>query len=387
MSDPDIPTANPRTLRHMAIIGGALAVIILTGGTLSRLIDGRALKTHTAATAIPSVILVQARGAEAERLTLPGQLEPYAQAPVYARTSGYLRRWYADIGSKVSAGQVLADIETPEVDQQLAGAKAALKTATAERDLARATAERWALLLRDNAVSRQEADERAGAFAAREAMRQEAQAEVSRLQAISGFKRVVAPFDGVVTSRGTDIGALVGTSGGSPLFVVSDTARLRLMVQVPQPYLATIKAGSRVEFTVPEKPGESFTGTVSRQADALAPQSGAMQTEILVDNRDGSLKAGSFAQVRLEVTDDSLTNLRVPSSALLFRKEGTALAIVGPDNHVTIRAVRLGRDYGTEVEILSGISSSDRIIDSPSDAIAEGQPVKPVTPPKSKDTR
>ena len=267
----DFPKTSPRSLRRLALIGGAGFVLILAAGTASRLMASQDLKKTSQASALTTVHVIQPGGGESADLVLPGRLQAWAEAPVYARTDGYLRRWYVDIGQPVKAGQVLAEIDAPEVDQQLVAARAALATASAQRDLASVGAARWKRLVGENAVSQQEADERQGDLAAREAMRNEAAANVRRLESLAAFKRIVAPFDGVVTSRDTDLGALISAGGGapSPLFTVSDIRRLRLYVSVPQSLAGAIRQGMTASFSTPDQPGRSFQARVVRAADAV----------------------------------------------------------------------------------------------------------------------
>ncbi|PIB90915.1 efflux RND transporter periplasmic adaptor subunit [Caulobacter sp. FWC2] len=379
----DYPKTSPKSLRRLALIGGAGFVLILAAGTASRLMASQDLKKTSQASALTTVHVIQPGGGESADLVLPGRLQAWAEAPVYARTDGYLRRWYVDIGQPVKAGQVLAEIDAPEVDQQLVAARAALATAQAQRDLAATTAARWKRLVGENAVSQQEADERAGDLAAREAMRNEALANVRRLESLTAFKRIVAPFDGVVTSRDTDQGALISAGGArpSPLFTVSDTRRLRLYVSVPQSLAGQIRPGMSATFASPDLPGQTFNARVVRTADAVDAQSGAMLIQLEVDNAAGALKPGAYAQVSLDLKTASPTTasaVRIPSNALLFRKEGTAVAVVGGDNTVSIRPVKIARDDGAELELASGVAASDWIVTSPPDAIATGDHVNVV---------
>jgi RND family efflux transporter MFP subunit len=364
------------------LLAGAAVVAVLTGGVVSRLSAHQQLQAVTAEAAIPTVSVVRPGGAEAGAVVLPGRLDAWSDAPVYARTNDYLRRWYADIGDHVKAGQVLAEIDTPEVDQQLVAAKAAVATADANRALADITAKRWDRLLTSDAVSQQEVDQYHGQLAERQAMENEAVANVDRLKALTGFQRIVAPFDGVVTSRATDIGDLIvaGDANARPLFSVADTTKLRLYVSVPQNYAAVIKPGLTAHFTVPDLPNQTFVAQLERTADAVNPQSGAMLIQLVYDNRAGLLKPGAYAQVSLDVpvAASAQADVRIPSSTLLFRKEGTAVAVVGPDGRVTIRPIQIAQDFGTQLAIGAGLSSSDLIVDSPSDAIATGDRVKPV---------
>ena len=385
-----LPTANRKALGTAAVIGGVLVVLIVAGGTAARLAQSASLKSETALMSTPSATVFQATSSQAGTLALPGRVQAWAQAPVYARTNGYLGHWYVDIGTPVKAGQVLADIQAPDVDQQLAAAKAALATAQANYTLSKTTADRWEKLLAEQAVSQQDADDKRGDLAAKQAARDEAAANVARLQTLAGFERITAPFDGTVTTRSTDVGQLIsaGGAGATPLFTVADTSRLRIYVSVPEAYLSTLGDGQAATFTVPEQPGKIFTATVARSADAVDPQSGAMLVQLVVDNHDHQLKPGGYAQVNFDLAKSGAVAsgaMRIPASALLFRAEGTSVAVVGSDNKVTIHKVQIGHDFGSELEIASGVSPSDWIVDSPSDAITNGQTVHPVHKPKEAD--
>lgn len=382
MSESTLPKTSPQRLRRLALIGAAGFAVILAAGATSRLMASQDLNKTSQAGAITTVSIIQPGGGQAGELVLPGRLQAWNEAPVFARTDGYLRRWYVDIGQPVKAGQVLAEIDAPEVDQQLVAARAALATAQAQRDLAATTAARWKRLVGENAVSQQEADERAGDLAARDAMRNEALANVRRLESLTAFKRIVAPFDGVVTSRDTDQGDLISAGGGrtTPLFTVSDTKRLRLYVSVPQNLAGQIRPGMSATFTTPDQPGQTFNAHLARTADAVDAQSGSMLIQLEVDNAGGRLKPGGYAQVKLnlQAATTQASTVRIPSNALLFRQEGTAVAVVSGDNIVSIHPVKIARDDGAELELASGVAASDWIISSPPDAIATGDKVNPV---------
>lgn len=384
MPDTSLPKTDPRRLRRAGLFIAAALLVVLGAGAATRLMARQDLRATTRDNAVQSVSVTQPSRGDAGTLVLPGRLQAWAQAPVYARTDGYLRRWHVDIGTSVKAGQVLAEIDAPEVDQQLVAASAALATAQAQRDLAAVTAARWERLVSDNAVSQQEADERRGDFAAREAMRNEAQANVQRLRALTGFRRIVAPFDGVVTSRDTDVGALIAAGDGraTPLFTVADTRKLRLYVSVPQSLAAGIRPGLTARFTVPDQPDQVFEAQLVRSAEAVDAQSGAMLVQLVFDNNAGRLKPGAYAQVTLDLQGPAAgaSPLRVPSSALLFRKEGTAVAVVGPDNRVKVRPVRIARDFGASLELAGGLGPTEWVVNSPPDSIADGDVVRPVRP-------
>jgi RND family efflux transporter MFP subunit len=374
-----------RALRIAAFVTGALAAAVVAGGIASRIASGRQLRTWTDAQAQPVVSLTLPQpGAASSVLTLPGRLEAYARAPIYARVNGYVKYWRVDIGGRVRAGQLLAELEAPELDQQVSQARADLLTAQANAALARTTARRWQQLVKSDAVSRQEVDMKNGDFAAKEAIVKATEANVDRLVAMEGFKHIVAPFDGIVTTRATDVGALInaGSGKGLELFVVSETTKLRLYVNVPQNYVAEIAAGARAEVTVPERPGRTFAATVETTAESVDPASGATLVQLSVDNSAGELLPGAFANVRFDLARPPAA-LGVPASALIIDSAGTRVATLGPDNRVAFRPVTVARDLGTTIEIASGLKSTDRIIDSPPDGIGEGDPVRiaPGSPP------
>jgi len=365
-------------LLGLAGLGGVLWV------TLSSRFEAQArLREVTAASAIPTVSVVQPSEVGPRPLLLPGRLVAWAEAPVYARTSGFLQRRLVDIGDRVTAGQVLAEIDAPEVDQQLAAAEAALATVGAQRDLSARTAQRWTELGARSVVSQQATDERRGDLAARTAQRNQAEAEVNRLRALIGFKQVVAPFAGTVTTRATDVGALIvaAATNAQPLFTVTDSAKLRLYVRVPQAYSASIGPGVVARFTVPEHGDRSFTAELTRTAEALDVQSGSMLVQFTVDNAQSELTPGGYAQVRIELPPRPGTaQVRIPSSALIFRSTGTSVAVVDDQGQVAVKPVRIARDLGAELDISSGIERGDWVINGPSDAIRTGDVVRPLRP-------
>lgn len=370
-------------LRPRWIILGGLCIFgtILAVGTFMRIHARHQLHAVNVAALVPTVSIVHPGGHAADTLVLPGLLQAWYSAPVYARTNGYLRRWYVDIGQKVEEGQLLAEIDTPDVDLQLAGAQAALGTRTAQRDLARITSRRWDRLIAQNAVSQQETDERRGNFAASEAARHEAAADVERFETLSGFKRIIAPFSGVVTSRATDIGALIvaGTATSQPLFTVSDVTRLRLYVRVPQAYAARMHEGFQAQFTVPDYGGRRFDAHLLHSADAVDSQSGTMLVQLVHDNTDNLLKPGAYAQIIFTFRGpgpDAPPSVRIPASCLLFRRDQTTVALVDEQNHARIQHVSILTDFGTELEV-TGLTPQSRIIDTPPDDISEGDPVRP----------
>jgi RND family efflux transporter MFP subunit len=304
-------------------------------------------------------------------------VQAFVEAPIFARTSGYLRAWYTDIGETVKKGQLMAEIETPEVDQQLRQSVADLATAHANADLAQTTDVRWQGLLANQAVSQQDADTRAGQAAASKAQAASAQANVGRLRELESFKRIVAPFDGVVTARNTDIGALIaaGQTSGSALFRVADTQKLRIYVDVPEPYAAKAQPGINVQLRFNEHPGRDFPATLVRTARALDPTLRTLRVELQVDNSQGELFPGAYAEVHFKLPGSNST-FRVPATALIFRSQGLQIATVGSDNRARLRSIVHGRDFGTSVEVLSGVSANDQVVINPPDSLSDGGTVR-----------
>jgi RND family efflux transporter MFP subunit len=378
MREPSKPVAQDNAkLKRAGIIGIAIAVVIVGAGMTTRLFAKQELKSWTAEQAMPTVSAIHpARDGDARDLSLPGSVEAWSQAPVYARTDGYLKGWYVDIGAPVTSGELLAEIDTPDVDQQVAAATANLATARAQLALADSTAKRWDRLVAQDAVSKQEADEKRGDLAVRRAMASAALADVDRLRTLQSFRRIVAPFDGVVTSRSTDVGALIvsGNAAARPLFTVADTKKMRVYVRVPQSYSASIKAGMSAKLVLPEYPGRSFDAKLISTSDAVTDGSGTMLVQLMVDNAEGLLKPGAYAQVSFSLPSEGNAVL-VPSSALVFRKDGLTVAVLGKDNRVTLKQVKIARDFGANVEIASGLSANDLIVDSPPDSLADGDEV------------
>lgn len=375
---PEQEIHTPR-LRRFFLAAALIFGIILAAGTVARLHSRHKLHETTTAAAIPTVAIVHPGGMAADKLVLPGRIQAWYTAPVYARTNGYLRHWYVDIGQHVQEGQLLADIDTPDVDLQLKGARAALGTRKAQRNLAGITTRRWDRLNSQNAVSQQETDERRGNFAASEATENEASAEVGRLETLSGFKHILAPFAGVVTSRATDIGALIaaGSSTAQPLFTVSDISRLRLYVSVPQAYSARMDDGMTVNFMVPDYPGRLFQAHLIHSSDAVDPQSGAMLIQFLYDNPENLLKPGAYAQVSFTFPEKSASDaLRIPASSLLFQRAGPTIATMDADHHVKIQPVTILVDFGTELEV-TGLKPESAVINNPRDDLRDGDEVKP----------
>ena len=328
--------------------------------------------------AIPTVTVVHPkRGAAAEEIVLPGNAQAYVATPIYARTSGYLKSWNFDIGAHVKAGQLLAEIETPEVDRQLDQARADLATSQANYDLARTTAARYQSLFKSDSVAKQDVDDKVGDLQAKKAMVDSAAFNVRRLEETQRFQKVYAPFDGVITARNIDIGALIDAGGNAPgreLFDIAATGRLRVYINVPQAYSRQVRPGGPAELTLSEFPGRRFRGKIVRSSDSIDPVSRTLLTEVDVDNPSGELLPGAFLSVHLKLSSGASTVV-VPVNALIFRSEGMRVAVVR-DNRAELAPVTIGRDYGTEVEVLSGISPQDEIIENPSDSLTSGTEVR-----------
>jgi RND family efflux transporter MFP subunit len=368
----------PGNLKTKAVIVVVLAAIVVAWGITSRAKEKSSLATLTQEQAIPVVKLIMpVERTEGETLKLPGTLQAFYSASVYARVPGYLKTWSVDIGTPVKAGQVLADIDTPEIDQQLKQAQANLDTALANEHLTEITSKRWHNLLSSDSVSQQEADEKSGDYDAKKALVEAARAEVDRLRALEGFKHITAPFDGIVTARKTDIGALInaGHDAGHELFTVADVHKLRLYVSVPQAYATQIRVGMKADITVPERPGETFAATLTDNSQSVSGDSGTVLIELSVDNKDGKLLPGEYGDVSFALPKNAAV-VRVPVSALTFRKEGLRVATLTADNHVAYRTIAVSNDLGSVVEVASGLTGSDRIIDNPPDSLEDGDQVK-----------
>jgi len=364
---------------------GLLALIVLTilmvAGAFAlvrRVTERGALAKETERLAIPTVgVIKPATEPASDELVLPAQLQAYVESAIFSRTNGYLLRWNKDIGSKVKKGELLAEIDTPEVDQELSQAKAAQQQTEAQLQLARSTAERWANLRKTDSVSQQEADQQASAYSQATANTAAAEANVRRLQQLESFKHVYSPISGVITRRNTDVGAQItaGSSGtGKELFDVAQVDPLRVFVSVPQTNAPSIRAGLPAHIELREYPGQKFNGKVVRTADSIDPATRTLLTEIDVPNPDGRLLPGSYAEVHFAVPVQ-ITHLSIPVNAVLFRPEGPRVAVVGSDHKVHLKAISIGRDYGTKVEILGGLDPSDQIVVNPADSLEDGQQV------------
>jgi len=380
MSQPDKETGR-RVLRRLRLVGGAVALLavgIVAHGMVTRTAQNARLQELTEAQAMPTVAIVAPTTTQDHAiLDLPGRLEAYIRAPIYARVPGYLKSWKHDIGDKVKAGDVLAEIDTPDLDQQLAQARADLNVAEANAKLAQISAERWQSLANTDAVAKQDVDQRTFTLNANIAQVKAAQANVDRLIAEAGFKHLVAPFNGIVTARDTDIGALinVGAAGGAELFVVSETSKLRVYLSVPQAYVPSVPPGTKATIRVPEHPDKTYTGTVEASAQAVNASTGTTLMQLIVENNAGEMMPGDYASIRLQIADVTQV-LRVPASALIFDAKGLSIATVDANNRVVLKPVSIARDLGAVVEISSGISPDDRVIENPPDGIGAGASVR-----------
>jgi RND family efflux transporter MFP subunit len=356
------------------------AAVIVVAGLLPRIQARTALRRETAEMAVPAVVVVQPkRSAPAQEIVLPANVQAFADAPIYARTNGYLKRWYVDIGTRVKEGQLLAEIDTPEVNQQLRQSRADLATAQANLNLSKITSERYAGLLMSDSVSKQEADNAAGDYEAKQANLQSAQANVKRLEELKSFQKIYAPFSGVITARNTDIGALIdsGSSGGvrTELFHIVQPDKLRVYVSVPQIYSQAAKPGLIAELTLSEFPGRPFVGKLVRTANAIDPTSRTLLVEIAVNNPIGQLFTGSYAEVHLKLPTAASAFI-LPVNTLLFRSEGLRIAAVGDGQHVELRPITLGHDFGSEVEVIAGLNGGENVIVNPPDSLVTGETVR-----------
>jgi len=370
-----------RAALAMALLAAVvISIAAVLGGLKPRQRQQAALADETRELAIPTVTIVSpAPGKPAVGLLLPAEVKPWIEAPIYARASGYLKRWYVDLGAHVKVGQLLAEIETPELDQELESSRSALNQAQAALALAKSTADRFAALVRTGAVSKQENDEKQSDLAFKTATVKASSANVRRLEELHSFARVTAPFAGTITVRQTDVGDLIAAGGAKELFRLAQTDKLRIYVRVPQTRALAVASGQSAELLVPEVPGKVFAAKVARTAGAIDADSRTLLVELEVDNARGEILAGSFAQVRFAETKGAAP-LTLPGNTLLFRAEGPQVGVVRPDGRLELRAVKLGRDFGQTVEILAGVAPADQVILNPSDSLADGDTVRVVTP-------
>lgn len=371
-----------RPLRRYAWILAAVALVLAIWGIGSRVHARTQLARQAGAAAVPIVLTAYPTPSPgSEELVLPGNVQAYFEAPIYARTTGYLRQWYADIGAHVKKGQLLADIDTPDVDQQLEQAVANLGTAHASAQLARTTNERWKALLVTRSVSQQDADSRASDAATSQAAEAAALANVRRLRYLEDFKHVVAPFDGVVTQRNTDIGDLIGAgaNNGAALFRVADIHKLRIYVLVPESYAGAMAPGLHAKLRFAEHPGSNFDAVLVSTANALDPTLRTLQVQLQTDNPRDELFPGAYAEVHFALPGNA-RSVRIPVDATIFRSGGLQVAVVGRDGRAHLRSVVPGRDFGTTIEVLSGVSRQDQIIINPPDSLTDGEAVRASAP-------
>ena len=371
------PAVSRRGLRLTGVAAVVIAAaVVIIGITTRKMADAR-LREWTEIQAVPVVaVAVPDNRGNRTSLDLPARLEAYSQAQIYSRVPGYLKEWTADIGAPVKAGQLLAEIDAPDLDQQIMQAQAGVASATANANLSNLTLQRGQSLVQSGAVSKQDIDQRSADFANKSGLVKSAQANLDMLRVLEKYKRLVAPFDGLVTARSTDVGALISAGGGGPpLFVVSDTRKLRVLVNVPQNYVPSILMGTKAQVSVPEYPGRTFSATLEASARSVELASGTTRMLLVVDNASGELMTGAFANVRLELPHPEVA-INVPASALIFDQGGLRVATIGLDNRVVLKTVTVARDLGKVVEIATGLTAEDRVIESPPDGIAHGDLVR-----------
>ena len=371
------PPVSRRKLGIFGVVAVIAALLLVVTGIRAREESDVKLKEWTDNQAVPSVavVLPDPKALQAT-IDLPGRLEAYNRAPIFARVSGYLKYWTADIGARVKAGDVIAEIEAPDLDQQLLQARADLVNQEASAKLSDVTLARRRTLIPSNFVSMQEIDERTADLSNKNAAVKSNQANVERLEALAGYKKITVPFDGIVTARSTDVGALInaGQSSGAPMFVVSDIKKLRVYVNVPQSYVPSVPIGSKAVISVPEYQNRTFAATVEASAQAVDINSGTTQMQLVLDNSAGELMPGGYANVHLNLQHDGVP-LNIPSSALIFDQSGLRVAVVGPDDRIILKTVKIGRDLGRNIELAAGLSADDRVVTAPPDGIANGDQV------------
>ncbi len=385
--EPSGPEATPKRPRHglkllLALLAVGIVAFVVIGGILPKLKARQQLRADTDQLAVPTVGVIHLKPSTAEQeVVLPANIQPYISAPVFARTNGYLKNWYFDIGAQVKKGQLLAEIETPEVDAQLRQAQADVATAQANLHLSQITAARYQELLKSDSVSKQDTDNATSDLAAKQTTLQSAEANVKRLQDLQSFEKIYAPFDGVITARNTDIGQLINSgSSGQPaaLFQIAAVDVLRVYVSVPQIYSNSARHGMTVDLTLPQFPGKRFPGTLVRTADAIDQASRTLLVEVDVRNPSGELLSGAYAEAHFKLPPVTAHTFLIPVPALIFRSEGPQVATVDDGRHALLKDVKIGRDFGTELEVLSGLTAEDSIIVNPPDSLTNGEEVRPV---------
>jgi RND family efflux transporter MFP subunit len=379
-ADPGGPGRGPGALLRWFLILFFIFLVLGIYAVSQRVSEHKALAQQTEQMAVPYVSVIRATPVNADsEMVLPGSLKAYVESPIYARTNGYLKKWYQDIGSHVQKGEMLAEIDTPEIDQQLAQARADLVTSQANLNLSTLTATRYQDLIKTDSVSRQDLDNANGDLAARRAMVQSADANVRRLEELESFKRVYAPFTGIITQRNVDPGTLINAGNGGTatkeMFDLAQIDPMRVYVAVPQPYSPSIHLGLKACLSLTELAERSFCGQVVRTANSIDPDTRTLLTEVDVPNPSGTLLPGAYAEVHFDVKASG-QRLSLPINALLFRPEGTMAALVGPDSRIQLKKVAIGRDFGNALEVLEGIAPSDRVIVNPPDALEQNELVR-----------
>ena len=383
--------ARARTARKLVRGGaviGVLAFIIIVWSVFSAHRASAKLKESTEAQAVVTVATTSPQPlSDLTELILPGNLQANYEAPIYARTSGYLKRWLVDIGTPVKTGQLLGEIESPEVNSQLSQAQADLATAEANQKIANVTADRWRNLRASDSVSKQEADEKISLAASNDAQVQAAKANVQRLRELTAFQKIVAPFDGIVTARNTDIGQLIvaGSNTGPELFRVADMRRLRLYVRVPQTYAAVMKPGITADLVFPDRPGKIYTAKLDSTSSAIEQSTRTLLAQLSVENNHNELLPGAYSEVHFKLpVGTGGESFKLPANVLLFRGDGMKVATVGENGHVVMKEVTVGRDYGSDIEIVQGLTAEDKVILSPPDSLTDDVNVRVAPPPPGK---
>ena len=375
------PPASRRKLGILGVVAVAGALTLVVTGIRAREDSSTKLKEWTDDQAVPSVaVIYPSPSVLSATIDLPGRLEAYYRAPIFARVNGYVKSWSADIGARVKAGEVIAEIDAPDLDQQLLQARADLTNQQASAKLSEVTLARRKTLIASNFVSMQEIDERTADLSNKNASVNSSQANVERLEALAGYKKITVPFDGIVTARNTDVGALINAGGGSgpPMFIVSDIKKLRVYVNVPQTYVPSVKIGAKGTIMVPEYPTRTFEATVEASAQSVDVNSGTTQMQLALDNGAGELMPGGFANVRLGLQRDTVP-LNIPASALIFDQKGLRVATVTSDNKILFKPVTIARDLGRDIQLAGGITLEDRVISTPPDGILDGDAVRVVS--------
>ncbi|HEV3276153.1 MAG TPA: efflux RND transporter periplasmic adaptor subunit [Terriglobia bacterium] len=384
--EPSSPELTPPRRRWglvvaLLLVGLAVAAAVIFGGILPKLKAREQLRVQTDQLAVPTVSVISMKPSNAQQeVVLPANIQPYISAPIFARTNGYLKSWTSDIGAHVKKGQLLAEIETPEVDAQLRQAQADLATAQANLHLSEVTAARYQDLLKSDSVSKQDTDNATSDLAAKQTTLQSGEANVKRLQDLQSFEKIYAPFDGVITARNTDIGQLINSGSGAPvaLFQIAAVDVLRVYVNVPQIYSNSARRGMTVDLTLPQFPGKRFQGTLVRTADAIDQASRTLLVEVDVKNPSGELLSGAYAETHFKLPPVSGHTFLIPVPALIFRSEGAQVATVDDGHHAVLKPVTLGRDFGTQIEVITGLTGDDQVIVNPPDSLIADEEVRPV---------